>query len=112
MVAPPPDRSAGFNGRCRKGGWVLLAAREAVVGEGDVGADEDVILDPQPIPELHPALDRDTIADHDIVLDQYMCTDVAVAADPGLRQHNDELPDSGSLADGRAVHVGGGVDHG
>ncbi len=91
---------------------ILATARKLVVGKGDVGADEDVILDPQPIPELHPALDRDTIADHDIVLDQYMCTDVAVAADPGLRQHNDELPDSGSLADGRAVHVGGGVDHG
>lgn len=45
MVAPPPDKSPGFNGCRRKGVGVLLATPVGVVGKGDVWADEDIVLD-------------------------------------------------------------------
>lgn len=98
MVAPPPDRSAGFNGRYRKGCRVLLATREGVVGEGDVGADEDVVLDAQAVPELNAGFHRDTVADDDVVLDEDVGADVAVGTDAGVGEDDDELPDAGASA--------------
>ena len=99
MVAPPPDRSAGFNGRDRKGGRVLLAAREGVVGEGNVGADEDVVFDAQAVPELYAGFHRDAVADDDFVLDEDVGADVAVSTDAGVGEDDDELPDAGGRAD-------------
>jgi hypothetical protein len=99
MVAPPPDRSAGFNGSDGVGGRVLLAARPGVVGEGDVGANEDVVLDSQAVPELHARLNRDAVADDDVVLDEDVGADVAVGTDAGVGEDDDELPDAGVGAD-------------
>ena len=104
------QRGPGRNMRGQRRCQILATARKLVVGKCNVGADEDVILDPQPIPQLHPALDRDTIADHDIVLDQYMCTDVAVAADPGPGQHHDVLPDARSRTDVGTLDISQRVD--
>ena len=99
MVAPPPDRSAGFNGRDRESGRVVLAAREGVVGEGDVGADEDVVLDAQAVPELNAGFHRDAVADDDVVLDEDVGAEVAVGADAGVGEDDDELPDASVGAD-------------
>ncbi len=95
MVAPPPDRSAGFNRRHRKGRWVLLAAWKGVVGEGDIGADEDVILDAQAIPKLHARFHRDAVADDHVVLNEDVGANVAVGADASVAEDYDELPDAG-----------------
>lgn len=110
MVAPPPDRSAGFNGRCRKGGRVLLAAREGVVGEGDVGADEDVVPDAQAVPELDAGFHRDAVANDDVVLDEGVGADVAISADMGIGKDDDELPDAGVGTDVDGLYVGQSVD--
>ena len=66
-------------------GVVLLAARELVVGEGRVGADEDVVAHPQAVPQLDAALDGHPIADDDVVLDEDAVADVAVAPDAARR---------------------------
>ena len=95
MVAPPPDRSAGFNRRHREGGWILLAARKRVIGEGDIGADEDVVLDAQAIPKLHAGFHRDAVADDYVILYEDVGADVAVGPDAGVAEDYDELPDAG-----------------
>ncbi len=99
MVAPPPDRSTGFNGRDRKGGRVLFAAREGIIGKGDVGSYEDVVLNTQTIPELNAGFDRNTVPDEHIVLDENVGTDVAVGSDAGAGEDYDKLPDAGVGAD-------------
>ena len=71
----------------------LPAPREVVVRERRIGADEDVVVDAQPVPELHAALDRDAVADHDIALDEHSVTEVAISPDHGTREHVDERPD-------------------
>lgn len=94
MVAPPsPDRSAGSNGRYRNGRRVLLAAREGVVGEGNIGADKNVVLDAQAVPEQHAGFDGHAIADDHIIFDQYVRADVAIGADTGVWEDHDELPE-------------------
>ena len=104
MVAPPPDRSAGFNGRYWKGRRVLLTAREGVVGEGDVGTDENVVLDAQAVPELNAGLHCDTVADDDVVLDEHVRADVAVGADAGVGEDDHELPDFSIRPNTRRLH--------
>ena len=78
---------------------MLPAARERIVGERRVRADEDVVRDSQPVPELHAALDRDPIAEHDVVLDEDVVADVAVVTDLGTGKHVCEGPDAGAVAD-------------
>ena len=59
----------------------------------DVRADEDVVLDAHPVPELHAAFHGDPIADDDVVLDEDVIADVAVGADARAGQHVRERPD-------------------
>lgn len=92
MVVAPPDRSASFNGRYREGHRVLLAARKRVVGEGNVRADEDVVLDAQAVPKLNAGFHRDAVADDDAVLDEDVRADVAIGADTGAREYDSILP--------------------
>lgn len=110
ITAPPPDRSALANGGDREAVRVDLGAREFVVGERDVRADEDIVLDAQAIPELHPALDRGAVADDHIVFDENLRADVAVTADPGPGQDDDELPEGAARADPGGVHIRSGVN--
>lgn len=85
----------------------FFAAGEAVIGEGDVGADEDIVLQPEAIPELDTALDGDAIADEDIVLHEDLFADIAIGADAGAAEDVRESPDTGPGADG-----GAGLDQG
>ena len=77
-----------------------------IVGEGRVRAQEDVILDPKPVPQIDPVLQRDAIPDDDVILHEAMRADIAVAANPRARQHHDKLPDAGPGADVVALQVG------
>ena len=79
------------------------AARERVVGEGRVGTNENVVLDPDAIPQLHAGLDGDPIADLHVVLDKNVITEVAVLADARPRQDVREGPDARAVANLRRL---------
>lgn len=111
ITAPPPDGCAFANSCDREMIRIGLRARELVIGKGNVGADEHVILDTQAIPELNSILDGDPITHDDIVFDKDLGANVAVASNPGIGQHDDELPDSGSCTDLDALHVCTCVNH-
>src|SRR3954469_3474032 len=82
---------------------VRLAAREAVVGEGDVRADEDVVAEADAVPQLHAALDGDAVTHDDVVLDEHVVTDVAVRAEPRARENVRERPHLGARSDRRGL---------
>lgn len=105
-VAPPPDRSAGFNGRNRKGNRILLTAREGIVGEVNVEADEDVVFDAKAVPELNAGLHRHTVSDDDVILDEYVRADIAVGTNAGVGEDDYELPDTGVKPDMVGLYVG------
>ena len=110
IVMPGQDRRVGADRRallhdasCRKLPAALLAAREAVVRERRVRADEDVVLDAHAVPELDAALDRHAVADDDVVLDEDVVADVAVGADARAGQHVRERPDARAARRPRAI---------
>jgi hypothetical protein len=70
-----------------------------VVGEGDIGANEYVILYPKSIPYLDAALYRDVVTNNHVIFDEGMVTDVTVAPNHGVGKHMSEGPDPGSRAD-------------
>ena len=86
------------------------AARCEVIHKRGVRTNKDIILNCNPIPELHTAFDRYTIPDHHIVLDEDMGADVTIGSDPSLCKHHAKLPDTRSLADGRGLDIGAGMD--
>lgn len=87
----------------------MLAARENVVGKGYIRADENVVFDSNPVPQLYAGFDRDTVTYDDIVFDQTMRADIAVGADLSAGKHDGELPDAGVEANVRGLGVGEGV---
>lgn len=81
-----------------------------VVGEGGVRPDKDIVLDSQTIPKIDAIFQRYAVADDDIIFDEALRADVAVVANPGARQHDDELPDARAIADPVGLNVGERVD--
>ncbi len=65
-----------------------------VVCKSHVWSDENIVFDPQSIPELHATLDGDVIADHNVILDKHVRADVTVGADLCARQYHAKLPDA------------------
>ena len=84
---------------------LLLATREAIIGERGIWPNEYIVAHPQTIPQLHPTFHRDAVANDHVVLDQAVRADVAVATDPGARQDDDKLPDAGAGTDGLRLNV-------
>lgn len=77
------DRGA-FADACFKHGKIAVTAfRIHVIGKCDVRADEYVIADMQPIPQLYAVFNRDTVTDMDIVFDETMRANIAISADRG-----------------------------
>ena len=99
MVALAPIDAPSFTTVAQERLRPPPAAREAVVRERRVGADEDVVLDPHAVPELDAAFHRDAIADDDVVLDERVIADVAVGADARAGQHVRERPDARARPD-------------
>ena len=106
-----PDSSAGQDGGIGADGctvlhdglrvlrWMLLAPGEKVVREGRVGADENIVAQPDAIPQLHATFDCRPVADNHIILDEHAIAHVAVVTDPGAGQDMGECPDARAVAD-------------
>lgn len=78
---------------------MLLAPREAVIGEGRIGTDKNIILKFDTIPELHAAFDRDAVSNLNFVFDEDMVTYVALPTNASARQHVNKRPNTCSLTD-------------
>jgi hypothetical protein len=85
--------------RSRKTILVLAAPGEAVVREGGVGADEDVVFHHHSVPKLNAAFDCDAVANHHTAFDKCVVANVAVASDTGTRQDMGKRPHSRPFAD-------------
>ena len=81
-----------------------------VVGEGRVRPDKDIILDPQPIPKINAVFQRYPVTDDNIIFDEALRADIAVAANPGTGQDDGELPDARAVADPVGLDIGERVD--
>ena len=98
------DRRAMTNYRARKRVKKLAAARERIVGECGVGTDEDIVFQRDAIPDLHAALDGDSVTDDDVVLNEYAVTNIAVGADAGAREHMGKGPNPSASSDVLALY--------
>lgn len=105
-----PDGSADFNGRHQKAGRVLFAPRIGVVGKSNVGADEDIVLYAQTVPEQSSRLYRNSIADDDIVLNEHVRANIAIGTDAGVREDDYELPDARIRTNVQGLYISHGVD--
>lgn len=75
-----------------------FAAGSFIVSECGIGSNKYIILDAQSVPELHTAFHCDAVADHDVVFDENVIADVAVATNVGVWQYMCESPDACSRA--------------
>jgi hypothetical protein len=83
---------------------VALTAREKIIGERRIGADKYVIAESDTIPNLNAALEGNSIADTDIIFNEYMVADIAIFTDVRVGQEVCECPNSGSLPDMFSFH--------
>ena len=81
-------------------GQIPLAPREGIIGESHVGPDEHIVFEPDAVPQLHTALDGDTITDNDVILYEYVIAHITVRTDYRTRQDVGEGPDTRRAADG------------
>ena len=65
-----PDRCPGHNDGIGKVLAILLAARELVVGEGDIRSNKYIVAHAQAVPQLHAALDGNAVPHDDVIFDQ------------------------------------------
>jgi hypothetical protein len=72
----------------------LLTARKEVIGEGGIWTDHHVIFKPETVPDLHSALDRDPVADYDIVFYEDMIADIAIGTNLSTWENMRKGPDS------------------
>ena len=77
----------------------MMATWKRIVRKCDVRPNEHIVLKSHPIPLLYAALDRDTIADLDVVFDKYMVGNIAVIPDNRARQNMGKSPDPRATAD-------------
>lgn len=94
---PRPDHGALLDdGHLRRNGYAT--SREVVVGESDIWPNEDVILQPNSIPDLYTILHGDAVPDNDIIFFEDAVADVAVHADDGSGENMSECPDASAAA--------------
>lgn len=74
------DRGAPSDHRARELAGPILASWKAIIGEGCVRANEDVVLDRDAVPQLHPAFHRDAVANDHVVLDEDPVANIAIRA--------------------------------
>lgn len=85
---------------------MVFAARKGIVGEGHIGTDENIVFNAQPVPQLNTRLNRNPVANDDIVFDKHMCADVAIGTNAGTGQDDNELPNAGVGADVGGLDIG------
>ena len=76
-----------------------------VIGKGHVWSNEDIIFQLDSIPDLHAGLDGDSVANHHIIFDETMRTDIDILANNGAGQHDDILPDATAGPDVFGLHL-------
>src|SRR5262245_41235698 len=114
------DRDPGEDARARAEGGalpnerlhrrlVVLAPRPQIVGEDDSGTEERVVLHPDAVPEVDPALHGHTVSQDHVALDEAVVADVAVLADDRAGKDVRERPDAGPPSDRRRLDDRGGV---
>jgi hypothetical protein len=69
-----------------------------VVCKGGVGANKDIIFQPDAIPKLDPALYGDPVPYDNIILDKHMVADVTIRANLCPWKNVDKSPDPRSWA--------------
>ncbi len=72
----------------------LSASGKGVIGKSDIWPDKDVILETGAIPKLDAAFNRDAVSKDDIILDEHVIANIAVAADLGVGKNMGKRPDS------------------
>jgi hypothetical protein len=86
------DRGSTLHRRPRKFLQSLLRARKRIVGEGDIGTNENIVGNLNSIPNLHTAFHSDSISHDNVILDEYIRTNIALRTNLRTRQHDTELP--------------------
>src|SRR5262245_7224857 len=76
----------------------LLASGERVIRKRNVWTDKGIVLERNPVPELHAALYGHPVADTHVILDEDMIADVAIGPDYRTGQDMGESPYGGSGA--------------
>ena len=78
---------------------MVPAPWEDVICKCGVGANEDIICNLNTAPDLHPALDGDTIAERRIAFDKDPVANVAVLTNKRAGEDMGKSPDFGSQTD-------------
>lgn len=66
--------------------------------------DMDVVT--HAVPKLHTALDGYVVANHHIIFNQYLRTDIAVRTNLGFCKNYAKLPDARAFTNIIALHIG------
>jgi hypothetical protein len=63
-----------------------------VIGEGDIGADKDIVSESNTIPKLHSALDGHPVANDYIIFNKTMGADITISTNLSTFKYNTKLP--------------------
>ncbi len=92
------------NGFCPEVGSITRL-RMPIIAECRIRSNEDVVLNPHPIPNLDTAFNCHVITNNHIILDETIGTDIAIFAYFRLRQDDAKLPDPSPLANVLRPHI-------
>ena len=76
---------------------ILLRARKMFVGESHVRTNKNIIFDTGTVPYLDSRLYRYIITYNNVILNQHISANVAIAANLGIFKDDTKLPDIGIL---------------
>src|SRR5262245_63330263 len=82
---------------------VDFAPRITVIRKGSIRTHEDIIFKADAVPELDATLDGHSIADHDVIFDENMVTDVTFRSDDRASKEVRKCPNSGTRTDIQAI---------
>ena len=95
------DRRMVFDDRLHEARRTRFGPWKAIVGEGRIWTDKDLVAKPHPVPQLNPALDRGRIAYDHVVFDKHAIADIAIPTDSRAREHVRKCPNPCPFADMR-----------
>lgn len=81
----------------REDGTITFAPRPEIIGHCHVGTEKNVVRDPQAVPQVYTALDRYTVTQNNIALNEAKVAYVAIATDNGTFENVDEGPNTRPL---------------
>lgn len=72
-----PNGSTIFNDCLREGVGILFTSRKLIICKSCVGTNKYIVAHAHTVPQLDPALNSHSVPDDNVILNQYMSTDVA-----------------------------------